>query len=390
MRTDPAPRTTYGLQSRLRNVAFAQFIAFAWFMYAYNPSVVLLRHERQLDYAVAGFQTVLFSLGVVAGSAAYPRLMRNLGSYRTGLVAAGALGIGVVLFVADADMLVVSLGSLVAGIGAASIVSAASSSLADTGSVAGMARLSLANAAGSLASMLALLTVSASVAANLGWRLPLLAIVPLLITLQVWDRHQRKLTAPVPIVGLSQPMPTTYRLTLLALTLLVAAEMCLGLWGPELIASQTGAAMAERTAALAALFAGSAVGRTIAARAIRVLRVDSLFTALNAMALASFGVLWVSTDPWIVLLSLFLLGATLSLNLPMGQSRAVLVSGGHADQASAGVFLALGLAGLLVPFLLAVLADQVGIHAAFLVVPILLVSGFLTMRLAAQRFDRIA
>ncbi|MGI8515583.1 MAG: MFS transporter [Acidimicrobiia bacterium] len=391
MQADSAKRRRRSsLQSRSRNVAFAQFIAFSWFVYAYNPSVVLLRYERQLDYAVAGIQTVLFSLGVVAGSAAYPRLLRSAGIYRTGLAAAAALGVGVVLFAADADMLVVSLGSFLAGIGAAAVIAAASSSLADAGSVEGMARLSLANAAGSLASMLALLTVSASVAANLGWRLPLVAIVPALIALQIWDRHRRTLPLSVPGVGPSQRMPKTYRLTVLAVTLLVAAEMCFGLWGPDLVASLTGAAAAERTAALAALFAGSAVGRLIAAKAIRLFRADSLFRASNAIALASFGILWTSTDSGIVLLSLFLLGATLSFNLPFGQARAVLASGGRADQASAGVFFALGLAGLSVPFILAVLADSIGIRDAFLVVPLLLISGFLTMRRATQRLDQVA
>ena len=346
---------------------------------------MLLRHERQLGYAVAGIQTVLFSVGFVVGSAAYPKLVRHVGRHRTGLAESVVLSAGVLLFVADVELVVVSLGSFVAGIGGAGMVTAASATLAGAGSIQGMARLSLANAAGSLASMLALLVIGISVAANVGWRLALVAVVPSLIILELWNRSRGRTAATPPIVEPDGRMPRLYWQSVLGLTLLIAAESCLGLWGPDLIASRTGAPPAERTAALALLFGGLAVGRLIAARSLQVVPVDSLFTAGVVLAIACFLVLWSSTDPSTVLIALFLLGAALSLNLPFGQSRAVLVSGGRADRASAGVFLSLGLAGLGVPFLLAVLADQVGVHNAFLIVPALLAGGFVTMRLGRQR-----
>jgi len=86
-------------------------------------------------------------------------------------------------------------------------------------------------------------------------------------------------------------------------------------------------------------------------------------------------VAWVSTNPWPILASLFVVGLGISVHWPIGVSRAVASSGGLIDRASGLSSVAAGAAGGIAPFILGALSDSIGFHSAFLIVPVLLATA---------------
>ena len=100
------------------------------------------------------------------------------------------------------------------------------------------------------------------------------------------------------------------------------------------------------------------------------------------MAVAGFAVFWMSTEAIPALVGLFIAGLGISLQFPLGIALAIATSEGLPDRATARSGIAAGLAIGGGPFVLGALADLVGVHSAFLLVPVLLALAALFVRLA--------
>jgi fucose permease len=100
-----------------------------------------------------------------------------------------------------------------------------------------------------------------------------------------------------------------------------------------------------------------------------------MLTASILIALAGFTLAWLSTNTWVIVLALFVVGLGLSIQWPIGVSRAVASSGGLIDKASGLSSVAAGASGGVAPFVLGALSDSIGVHAAFLIVPVMLATA---------------
>ncbi len=89
-----------------------------------------------------------------------------------------------------------------------------------------------------------------------------------------------------------------------------------------------------------------------------------------------------STEAIPALVGLFIAGLGISLQFPLGVALAIAASEGLPDRATARSGIAAGLAIGGGPFVLGALADLVGVHSAFLLVPVLLALAALFVRLA--------
>jgi fucose permease len=93
---------------------------------------------------------------------------------------------------------------------------------------------------------------------------------------------------------------------------------------------------------------------------------------------------WLSSIPVIMLIGLTLTGLGMSVHFPLGIARAIRSSVGHSDRAAALISVGTGTASGLAPFLLGALADGVGTHWAYAIVPTVLVIG-----IVITRFNRV-
>jgi fucose permease len=119
------------------------------------------------------------------------------------------------------------------------------------------------------------------------------------------------------------------------------------------------------------MFAGRLLGGRLALR----FRPGRLLLAAVALTLLGFAAFWASTAPMAALAGLVVVGLGIALQYPLGTVRAVAASGGRPDRAAGRLSVAAGLASGIAPFALGALADSIGTHAAFLLVPALLLAA---------------
>jgi MFS family permease len=98
------------------------------------------------------------------------------------------------------------------------------------------------------------------------------------------------------------------------------------------------------------------------------------------VSFVGFALAWAWAAPLPMLLGFFVAGLGIGLQAPLAIGRSVRASEGRNDRASGLVSVAAGAASGLAPFALGALADRVGVHAAFLIVPLLIAAALVLVR----------
>jgi len=98
------------------------------------------------------------------------------------------------------------------------------------------------------------------------------------------------------------------------------------------------------------------------------------------LTIVGFTVAWLSSSAVPMLVGFTITGVGLGLQSPLGIGRAVIAAGGQADRGAGLTSVTIGLASGIAPFALAAVADHVGVHTAFLIVPVLMALGILLVR----------
>jgi fucose permease len=153
----------------------------------------------------------------------------------------------------------------------------------------------------------------------------------------------------------------------------VAVEFCTTYWTGDLLHDRTGVPPRVGAALVSAVIIGMAIGRALASRLTRLAGLDALLGGTIVVAAIGWLVMWLSTDVRLAAVGLLITGLGLALQFPLSISRLMAVSSGRLDAATGWASLGAGLASGIAPFVLGALADAVGPHTGFLLVPGLLV-----------------
>jgi len=156
----------------------------------------------------------------------------------------------------------------------------------------------------------------------------------------------------------------------------IGAEFCLSLWGVDLLRDRAGLSPAAAAAGLSTVLGGLFVGRLFGVRIAERVPVERLLRLSIIAGFIAFGVVWLATNPVVILIAMFLTGVGLSLVWPLSMSRIIRAAAGQADRASALALAFITTAIGVAPFVLGALAGSLGVHLAFLVVPTLLAVTF--------------
>jgi predicted MFS family arabinose efflux permease len=379
------------VRDRLTWLAYGQLAAFGYFFYGFGPIVPLLRVEQDTSRGVAGLHATAFAVGGLIAASIAPRLIRRFGRQAvawTGMAGISAAALG--LWVARPLWATIPLAAVASMFGAM-VVNTALATLADRHGPAGPASISEGNAVGAAVGLIAPLVVGATVAAGLGWR-PGLAVVAgvvaLFATAALAFRVRIPPAKPVPDSATAGRLPGSYWLVWCCLIATSSVEVCLNLWVADVLVTHSRTSPALATAAVSVIIAGMVVGRLAGGRLL--LRWSAPRVLLGALALsgAGFAIFWLASVPWLAIVGLVVLGLGNALHFPLGMALAVTHSGGQPDLGVGRATYALSLAFGGAPFLLGVVADSVGPHSAFLMVPVLLVAaGVLAWRLTTVRVE---
>ncbi|WP_433389933.1 MFS transporter [Micromonospora sp. KLBMP9576] len=414
------PRLT---RDRITWLTYAQLGLWGFFLYGFGPVVPLLRDEQGTSAAVAGLHSTGIAVGALAGGALFAPLARRLGrggAIWTGLggVAAGVTALGVVHALPatlTAVAVIATFGMLV--------ISGVSVVLTDRHGSTAPAALIEANAVCAGAGILAPLVIGASVDAGWGWR-PALAVEVGLIALVALAALIFRVRLPRPAPARAAPggspagsradvgapagvgpaagagptvdagataggrragrLPSAYWIAWVLMAVTGSIEVCLSLWTADVLRSHAAMAAGTASAAVAAIVCGMFVGRLVGGRfALRYRPVPLLLTALG-VSLAGFTIFWLAPVGWLAVTGLVVLGLGNALHYPLAISIALAVAGPAADRAAGWASYSMGVGFGIAPVALGWVADGVGAHLAFLLLP-----GFIAVAaLLAARLGR--
>lgn len=359
---------------------------FGWFLYTLGPSMAFLRDETGMSRTMSSLYPVIASVGgIIAGLLVAPIVAR----YGRGWLLRGgsiSLALGISLFISGGPFAVTIAGPFFSAAAGAGCVVGVSAFLSAQQRRAGDAAITEANTVAAGFGILGPLALGAAATWLGGWRFSLVLLVISLVVLEILrgtnlaayridDRVQRDATGQRPA------MPTLTWWAILTLVFTSAIEMSYIFWATDLLASRGTWETAAAAAGLSALLLGLFVGRASGSWLVERLDAErSLLLALVLLAIG-FALTWIWPVAWVILIGLFIVGLGISVQFPLGMARIMRSSAGQADKAAGIASSGVGVAGMIIPFVLAVLADSIGVHGAFLIVPVLIAISIVLLRL---------
>lgn len=351
-----------------------------------GPAVAFLRSDFGWGPATAGLHFGAFALGLFLYGFANTPLMRWR---RQSLVSVASLAMALAT-------LSVSLGRHPAatvasmfcmGFASGGLLSILPSALADLhrrhhGTA--LAELNLGSSLGMVGATLCFAAVSTG---GVAWRtalaLPLIMVAAILVA----TRHVAVgEAAHGPASDTAQAMPRAARLCCLIVFLGVSVEWTLGFWGTQFLSLKLSVDPGTAAAASTVLFAGAIAGRLAASRLTLRVSCRTALTGALLLAAASLPVLWLSPVPLLSLAAMTASGAAAGLIYPMSLGAAVELAPACSARIAGTCAQAIGLAMLVAPLTLGVVAERVGIVTAFgLVVPLILLACVVLVVLRAER-----
>lgn len=407
-RTAAAPPRLH--RDRFTLSMYGVFVTWGWLLYSFNPSVPLLARELGVSNAAAGLHGTAMAVGALLAAALTPRAVRRAG--RRSTLAAGGVVIaaGVALLTTGRSLPVTLGGIALVAVGGNMAVSAAQAGLAGHHGRSASAAVTEANGVGSGVGLIGPLAVGACVAAGWGWRpavavtaalaLATAALVGRLPLTGVLARGRR--TADVPEARPERGGPVahggsgattaravrTSRWFLVTVVAALALENATTYWATDLVRERTGAGAGIATATTAGLVAGMTLVRFVVGPLSLRVPPARLLAGAFGVAVAGWAVLWTATTTPVAIAGLVLAGLGYGAQYPLGIALLLGASGGATDAAQARATVGGGLAIGVAPFLLGALADAVGAHTAFLVVPVLAVVGGVAAVAGARAWRR--
>lgn len=403
-------------RDRVTWLVYGQLGAWGYFLFAFGPVLPLLRDSLDVSRTVAALHGTMIATGSVAAGFAYPRLTARFGRGPVSWAGLAGLCAGVLLLCAGHELPWTLTGVLVAGVFGSLVVTGSSAILSDHHGRAGPAAITEGNAVAAAFGVLGPLLVGGAVAVGIGWR-PVLAAVALpAVVLALALGRVTVPNGPAAPPGDRRPAPSAVRPATPCVrpgasdsgsmvgrtgsrgearlpaaywpawgvvVAIIGVEFSMTLWSSDVLRTRDGLAPGPAAAGVTAVVAGMFAGRLAGGHLALRFAADRLLLASLAIAGGGFAVFWVATAPVLAIAGLALTGSGMSLHYPLAVARAIGASGGRGDLAVSRIAIGAGAAAGSAPVVLGAIADRSGPHAAFLIVPVLLVLAAALVRPAS-------
>ncbi|WP_309135353.1 MFS transporter [Cellulomonas sp.] len=405
MSTPAAPRL---VRDRLTLGLYAPFVVWGWLLYSFNPSVPLLGDELGVSAAQAGLHGTAMAAGGLVAAPLIPRAARVLGRRTTLVVAALVVAVGLSGLLLGRELPVTLLGMLVTAVGGNLLIATAQVALAAHHGPTSSAALAEANGVGSGIGLLGPLAVGACVAIGWGWRAgvvvtAVLGVATALLVARLprspaLDRPGPAAAEPAEPVPLAAPDdaaaarrgPRSHAGTffLAALVAATSLEFATTFWATDLVLERTSAGAGIATATTAGLAAGMTAMRFVIGPLSLRVAPATLLAASFVISVGGWAVLWTATSTAVALTGLVVAGFGYGAQYPLSVALLLAASPGRRDRAQSHATLAGALAVGVAPFALGAVADQVGSHQAFVLVPVVAAVGLVMAVLGGRAVRR--
>ncbi|WP_433353496.1 MFS transporter [Micromonospora saelicesensis] len=354
-------------------LSYAALGCWTFWLYAFGPALTLLREEWGFSYSLLGVYELFLAAGAALAAVGFVWAARRLA--RGVLLWSSALAtvIGAGLFTLGDGVPATLLGAVVLGLAGTTMLTVVQAVLSDRHGDRRDRALTEANVGAGASAVFAPLILGVLAASAVGWRATF--ALPAAVLLVLYLRYRRR---PLPAV----PQPATATGTgglplacwLFAVLTAVssAIEFCLVYFGPQMLI-HAGMSAAAASTALSSNYLGILIGRLLGARLTRRPgRGVALLYASLAITGPSFVLFWLTDQPVLAVLGLFLCGVGIANLYPLSLALTLGAAGGHEDRANARSQLILGVVAGVSPFLLGSLADRYGLVTAFALEPVLI------------------
>ncbi|QCB93428.1 MFS transporter [Cellulomonas shaoxiangyii] len=402
----PLPRARL-LRDRPTVGLYAPFVVWGWLLYSFNPSVPLLADELGVSAAQAGLHGTAMAAGGLVAAPLIPRAARRLGRRTTLVVAVLVVAVGVVALLTGPSLPWTLGGVLVTAVGGNLLLATAQVALSEHHGRAASAAITEANGVGAGIGLLGPLAVGACVALGWGWRpgvavTAALALLTALVVLRLPRTGALDLGAPPRDAGAGvvdapggppagtrpAPRPRAAPYFLATLVAATSLEFATTFWATDLVLERTDAGAGIATATTAGLVAGMTVMRFVVGPLSLRVPPALLLAASFVISVGGWAVLWTATSTAVALTGLVVAGLGYGAQYPLAVALLLAASPGRGDRAQSHATLAGALAVGVAPFALGALADRVGSHQAFVLVPVVAVVGLVTAVLGGRAVRR--
>jgi len=376
MTNDPSAGSESGAieRDRLTVLIYGAAVAFGFTVAALGPAMPLLREDLGIGRTVGGLHFTVLALGAVVAGLLVQRGVRARGRRSVFWRGIAGLAAGALLIGGGWTPAITLTGALVAGVFGASALIMSQAAMSDHHPQQRAVALTEMNIAMSLGSVVPALLIAALVAAGAGWRPALLAPVALVIVMAATRRREQfPVSQQTSQPGRAHQLPGPYWVYWAAFIPSVGSEWCIGAWGAGYLVDVAETSEAAASLLMTAFFGAMVVGRFIGGRVARTVAALPLLLGTTAIAFTGFMLFWGSNAVPPVVAGLLIVGLGISMQYPMILTLAIETAPQLVDSATARTSIAAGGSVVVAPLTLGFVADQVGIRAAFGIVPGLLV-----------------
>ncbi|GIH09203.1 hypothetical protein Rhe02_72700 [Rhizocola hellebori] len=367
------------MRTPLTWLIYVQLGLYAYFLYSFGPVVGFLRDEQGTSNAQASLHTSALAVGAMVGGALFPWFSQRFSRGTAMWAALCAVALAVLGFVTLPSQFPITLSlSVLVAFGGMWVISCVVVTLSQMHGASGPAAISEANALAVAAGFVAPLVVGWAVDMGWGWRAGLVVLIGLIgvVALVAWRMRMMALPAgEVQVAAAAQPraaLPRAYWLAWMMMVMTGTVEIVMSLWAALVLREEAGFSAGAAAATVSAILAGMLIGRTAGARIALYVDTIPLYLGALVVSLAGFVVFWLSGSAWLAIVGLFVVGLGNAMHYPLAIALAITVAPGQADRAAGVSSYGMGLSFGVGPFLLGLLADEVGAHTALLLIPLFL------------------
>lgn len=374
-------------RSRLTWLMYVSLAFYAYFLNGLGPATPFLKDELHLSYTVGSLHFTAFALGMILAGLSAHSIIRRIGRKTALWVGVGGLVAGGVGLALGRTPVLTILACLVMGGVGSLVLSMVPSTLSDHYGEKRAVALSEANVLASLVSVVPPLLVGWFAQTALGWRLALWLTIPIALGLRfgLGGVHIPEEQASSGDEDTKRPLPALFWVYWAAQVLAVSVEFCMISWSADFVEKSLGLPRADAAQALSLFLGGMIAGRWAASWLVQRFSVVRVIGGALLTAGVGFALFWLTRTAWVGLAGLLVTGLGVAPLYPLILSLAMGASQGNTNAASARTTLASGSAITVLPLVLGRLADAVGIHSAYGVVPVLLVGTLAIVLLAARK-----
>lgn len=376
---------------RPTRLAVLQLSLWGYFLYAFGPSVPLLRDEFGISSGQAGLLSTANAVGAILAGTLGVRMVDRFSRGTMRWVGVALLAVGATTYMTSSGFTMAMVAILIAATGGSLIV--------NTGNVAllshhpgarGPMWATWAHALSATVGTISPLVLGLTVAAGAGWR-PGFVIVPIAaLALGLAMRRERLEGDDLRSTRSERreslvPLPARFHWVHGALLLSLAAEFCLTLWSTDLVRDRHGLSDAAAAWSFSVLLLGVTIARWMSGGLSLRWGSARLIGAGQVVMVVSLALLLAVPLPAVAFVAMFLVGLGMGPQYPFVIALAIASAGGAVDRAASITSIGIGFTVSIAPYLLGATSDAVGVLGAFLMVPAMVMLSFVLLIVARSR-----